>query len=96
MTIRHERVTYPPRGLLGGENGTTGLDMVNGKIIPAKVQVVLEPGDTAEFQTPSGGGMYPASERTAENVAADVISGHQSKEAAEQIYGFKAPTNPKS
>ena len=21
MTIRHERITYPPRGLLGGQNG---------------------------------------------------------------------------
>jgi N-methylhydantoinase B len=94
MTIRHERVTYPPRGLLGGENGTTGLDMVNGKIIPAKAQVVLEPGDTAEFQTPSGGGMYSAKERDPENIAADVTSGHQTADAAERIYGYSAPAHP--
>ncbi len=63
---------------------------------PAKVQVVLEPRDTAEFQTPSGGGMYPAKERDPENIAADVISGHLTPETAERIYGYIAPTNPES
>lgn len=93
MTIRHERVIFPPRGLLGGGNGSTGQDLVNGKTIPAKAQVVLEPNDTATFQTPSGGGMYPAEERDPERVAADVTSGLLTADAAHRIYGYAAPTN---
>jgi N-methylhydantoinase B len=96
MTIRHERVKFPPRGLLGGGNGSAGKDMVNGKNIPAKAQIVLEPGDTATFVTPSGGGMYSASERDADMVSADVLSGILTPEAATEIYGYTAATTEKS
>ena len=68
MTIRHERVTYPPRGLLGGESGTTGLDLVNGIKIPAKSQVILKPNDTVTFQTPSGGGMFSSDQRDPQRI----------------------------
>jgi N-methylhydantoinase B len=88
MTIRHERVKFPPRGLLGGKNGTVGKDMVNGKAIPAKAQIILEPGDTATFVTPSGGGMYSASERHPDMVAADVLSGILTASSARKIYGY--------
>ena len=54
MTIRHERITYPPRGLLGGEDGAPGQDLVNGEIIPAKSRQILSPGDVATFQMPGG------------------------------------------
>ena len=75
MTIRHERIAYPPRGLLGGGPGSPGRDLVNGEPIPAKAQVALQPGDVATFQTPGGGGMGPASERAAELAAADRAAG---------------------
>ena len=75
MTIRHERIVYPPRGLLGGGPGSPGRDLVNGEPIPAKAQVALQPGDVATFQTPGGGGMGPASERAAELAAADRAAG---------------------
>jgi N-methylhydantoinase B len=88
MTIRHERVKFPPRGLLGGKSGTVGKDMVNGKAIPAKAQLILEPGDTATFVTPSGGGMYSASDRDPDMVAADVLSGILTAKAARKIYGY--------
>ncbi|MBT5812594.1 MAG: hydantoinase B/oxoprolinase family protein, partial [Rhodospirillaceae bacterium] len=45
MTIRHERITYPPRGLLGGNDGAPGQDLINGKTIPAKSRQILAPGD---------------------------------------------------
>jgi N-methylhydantoinase B len=88
MTIRHERVKFPPRGLLGGKSGTVGKDMVNGKAIPAKAQLILEPGDTATFVTPRGGGMYSASDRDPDMVAADVLSGILTAKAARKIYGY--------
>lgn len=75
MTIRHERVRFPPRGLLGGESGSPGVDLVNGERIEAKSRTELQPGDTVSFQTPGGGGLYPPTERDPEHVAADQLSG---------------------
>jgi N-methylhydantoinase B len=56
MTIRHERVKFPPRGLLGGGPGAAGRDLINGQVIPAKGRYTLAPGDVASFETPGGGG----------------------------------------
>jgi N-methylhydantoinase B len=75
MTIRHERVKFPPRGLLGGGPGSPGLDLVNGKPIAAKSRTELQPGDLVTFQTAGGGGLYPATERDPELRRADLESG---------------------
>ena len=75
MTIRHERVGFPPRGLLGGEVGSVGIDMVNGQKIPAKSRTELKPGDEVSFQTPGGGGLFPPSEREPEMIENDARSG---------------------
>jgi len=65
MTIRHERVKFPARGMLGGGAGAPGRDLINGKPIPAKGRYVLEPGDVATFETPGGGGFEPPASKTA-------------------------------
>ena len=75
MTIRHERINFPPRGLLGGEPGSVGTDMVNGEKIPAKSRIELTTGDVASFQTPGGGGLFRESEREPEMIEKDLISG---------------------
>ena len=75
MTIRHERVGFPPRGLLGGEVGSVGIDMVNGRKIPAKSRTELKPGDEVSFQTPGGGGLFPPRERESEMIENDARSG---------------------
>ena len=75
MTIRHERVKFPPRGLLGGLPGSAGRDYVNGKRIEAKVRMDLEPDDVVTFETPGGGGMGPPGEREAAMLKADLESG---------------------
>jgi N-methylhydantoinase B len=56
MTVRHERVRFPPRGLLGGGAGAAGRDMINGVAIAPKGRHMLNPGDLATFETPGGGG----------------------------------------
>jgi N-methylhydantoinase B len=56
MTIRHERVRFPPRGLAGGGAGAPGRDLINGSPVAPKGRYVLAPGDTATFETPGGGG----------------------------------------
>ena len=88
MTIRHERITYPPRGLLGGEGGAPGLDLVNGEKIPAKSRHELEPGDIATFQTPGGGGLHPPGERTRSAIDRDLHRGLLSPEKASDVYGI--------
>jgi N-methylhydantoinase B len=56
MTIRHERVKFPPRGILGGGAGAPGRDLINGRLIAPKGRYTLAPGDVASFETPGGGG----------------------------------------
>lgn len=75
MTIRHERVTYPPRGLLGGGPGSAGIDLVNGKVIAAKSRSELEPDDIVSFQTAGGGGLFSPEERDPILVEADLRAG---------------------
>lgn len=87
MTIRHERITFAPRGLLGGEGGAAGIDLVNGDPIPAKTRLLLETGDVATFQTPGGGGLHPPDGRDRAAVARDLAHGVLSAEKARATYG---------
>ena len=75
-TYRHERVQHPPRGLLGGGAGRGGRDLVNGKPVPAKARIVLNPGDTITFETPGGGGFGDPRERGADDRARDAAEGY--------------------
>jgi N-methylhydantoinase B len=86
FVIRHERVKFPPGGLLGGQPGACGVDRVNGQIIPAKTSQMLDKGDVVTFETPGGGGMYPASERDPAALAKDVSDGLISRKAADELY----------
>ena len=92
MTIRHERVRFPPRGLLGGSAGSPGRDYVNGKRIAAKLRMDLEPEDAVTFDTPGGGGLGPPGERDAARLDADLLSGLVTPEGAAAGYGSKAAT----
>jgi N-methylhydantoinase B len=60
MTIRHERVKFPPRGLLGGGPGAPGRDLIDGAAVAPKGRYVLRPGTVALFDTPGGGGFGKA------------------------------------
>ena len=94
MTIRHERVKFPPRGLLGGMPGAGGREYLNGERIPAKVRIDLQPNDRVTFDTPGGGGMGPPAERDAEKLKADLRSGLVTPAGAARDYGSeKAAAN---
>jgi N-methylhydantoinase B len=90
MTIRHERVKFPPRGLLGGMPGAAGREYVNGERIPAKVRMDLKPGDLVTFDTPGGGGIGAPAERDSNKIMEDLESGLITLEGAERDYNFKA------
>ena len=91
MTIRHERVKFPPRGLLGGLPGKPGREYVNGERIPAKVRLDLQPNDHVVFDTPGGGGMGPPAKRDPASLAADLESGLVTEAGAERDYGTVQP-----
>ncbi len=88
VTIRHERVDNPPRGLLGGEPGAAGIDLINGDRIPAKTQTPIAPGDVITFQTPGGGGMGSPVDRDPQAIRADIASGLVSAAQAKARYGY--------
>ena len=88
MTIRHERVKFPPRGLLGGLPGAAGREFVNGEQIPSKVRMDLQPHDRVTFDTPGGGGLGPPTERDHALLKADLESGLVSPENARKDYGL--------
>lgn len=88
MTIRHERVKFPPRGLLGGRSGAAGRDWLNGQRLAAKTRVDLKPGDRVTFQTPGGGGMGPPGERDTECLRRDVAEGLVTPAGAMRDYGI--------
>jgi N-methylhydantoinase B len=89
MTIRHERITYPPRGLLGGMPGDAGVDMVNGKTIEAKSRTTLVAGDIVEFRTPGGGGLFNPSERDGAMIKNDLESGLTTLDRSKELYGHE-------
>lgn len=88
VTIRHERVDNPPRGLLGGGDGSGGLDLVNDVRIAAKSQTRLNPGDRVTFQTPGGGGMGKPENRSRDAIKTDIESGLVTEARAKQDYGY--------
>jgi N-methylhydantoinase B len=95
MTIRHERVKFPPRGLLGGMAGAPGREYVNGERIPAKIRMDLQPNDVVVFDTPGGGGMGKPDERDPAQLHADLRSGLVTSAGATRDYGVK-PVGVKS
>jgi N-methylhydantoinase B len=88
--IRHERVKHPPRGFLGGLDGATGLDLLDGVKIPAKSVISMKEGQIVTFETPGGGGMSPAHMRERSAVERDLIDGVVSAESAQRDYGLPA------
>jgi N-methylhydantoinase B len=91
MTIRHERVKFPPRGLLGGMPGDAGREYVNGERIPAKVRLDLQPNDHVVFDTPGGGGMGPPEQRDPAKLTADLESGLVTEAGAARDYAAILP-----
>jgi N-methylhydantoinase B len=56
LTLLTERRRRPPAGAHGGGAGTLGRNLLNGRPLPAKCRVELEPGDVLTIETPGGGG----------------------------------------
>jgi N-methylhydantoinase B len=56
VTLLTERRRYAPAGAHGGASGAAGRNLLNGRELPAKCRVELQPGDVITIETPGGGG----------------------------------------
>ncbi len=55
-TLLTERRTHAPWGLLGAENGLSGLNFLNRRAVEAKAVLALQAGDVLTIETAGGGG----------------------------------------
>jgi N-methylhydantoinase B/oxoprolinase/acetone carboxylase alpha subunit len=61
VSILSERRTFPPYGILGGEKGKKGKNILipkagKKKILGPKANLKVQPGDVLHIETPGGGG----------------------------------------
>lgn len=56
VTLLSDRRKIPPYGLHGGEDGKTGLNLLDGKALPGKCNVRAAAGARLRIETPGGGG----------------------------------------
>jgi N-methylhydantoinase B len=56
VTLLTERRRHAPTGAHGGAPGAHGRNLLNGRELPAKCRVELQPGDVLTIETPGGGG----------------------------------------
>jgi N-methylhydantoinase B len=56
VTLLTERRRHAPKGAAGGQSGLPGQNQLNGRPIPAKCRLELQPGDVVTIMTPGGGG----------------------------------------
>ncbi|MEP7343707.1 MAG: hydantoinase B/oxoprolinase family protein [Gemmatimonadaceae bacterium] len=56
VTLLTERRRHAPAGAAGGSPGRPGRNLLNGRPVPAKCRIQLQPGDVVTVETPGGGG----------------------------------------
>ncbi len=62
LSLLTERRRHPPRGLLGGGDGSPGRNLIDGEAVGAKVTLDIEAGTVVTVETPGGGGYGDPSE----------------------------------
>lgn len=82
----------PPRGVVGGLDGTAGQTWLVGENgdaarLPNVVQVTLQKGQSLRGRDSAGGGYGNPLERSLDRVLHDVLEGWESREKARDIYG---------
>jgi N-methylhydantoinase B len=98
LLAAYDRSVTPPWGLFGAGEAMHNVIVVKRadgteETYMKKTGIVLEEGDVMSFRTAGGGGYGPPAEREVERVAADVIEGYVSMEAAARDYGVVVGTD---
>jgi N-methylhydantoinase B len=91
FTILADRDKFGPRGLFGGEHGSTSVyAIIKGDTeehLSSKTTVQLQPGEIISYRTSGGGGYGAPFKRNPQAVLADVMAGKISVERAAKRYG---------
>jgi len=86
VTLRADKVTYPPTGLAGGLPGGAGTVRLNGQPFPLD-PFILGPGDELSLHLPGGGGYGDPKKRDKAKLAHDIQQGFVTSEVADTLYG---------
>lgn len=62
VSVLTERRHFAPWGSQGGNDGKPGINLLNGKVMDAKFQLTVKPGDVLTIKTPGGGGYRQTSD----------------------------------
>jgi len=87
------RTEFAARGFRGGKSGTKREFLVDGKPIPPKGRLVLQPGETFTIKEAGGGGYGDPLKRNPVRVLEDVRHGAVSVEGALRDYGVTVDLN---
>ncbi|MEM8767633.1 MAG: hydantoinase B/oxoprolinase family protein [Pseudomonadota bacterium] len=71
-----DRIEHPARGRFGGSAGAPGaVYLKDGDVLPGKGRDLVGAGETLVLETPGGGGIGPARERSREALRGDLAAG---------------------
>jgi N-methylhydantoinase B len=76
VSLLTERRRLAPKGLRGGEDGTPGVNRIDGESVPAKTTVDVPTGTTITVETPGGGGYGDPEDRDVEARKRDGADGN--------------------
>ena len=93
FTILADRDKAGPRGLFGGERGSTSVyALIKNNVeqhLSSKTTLQLDPGDVISYRTSGGGGYGPAFNRDPQAILDDVLQGKISINRARERYGVE-------
>ena len=93
FSLRSTKHAVAPKGIEGGDDGKTGRCTLNPgaqteRVIPSRFSdYTLHPGDVVSLETPGGGGLGIATQRSPAMVLNDVRNGYVTPEKARAVYG---------
>src|ERR1043166_3202557 len=93
FSLRSTKHAVAPKGIEGGDDGKTGRCTLNPgaqteRVIPSRFSdYTLHPGDVVSLETPGGGGLGIATQRSPAMVLNDVRNGYVTPEKARTVYG---------
>ena len=91
FSVLADRAKFPPWGLMGGQSARPAHYILDpdgeGRELPSKLSITMQPGEVFSIQMGGGGGYGPAHERDPQLVLADILAGKITPERARAVYG---------